>query len=230
MKLMKTIFASSLLLVNVAFAQPTNIQLEYEVSRNESPFGTVKESYVQEGVQYRIASTTKGKGLYALLGSREMTSKGTVTAEGLVPEKFQFKRGSSASKTLSTSFNWASHQLSMLVKGKTRVAKLLPRTVDLVSYPYQFMFTPLDGNQVKIALTTGKKLKQYTYKVVARDVMLNVGGTQYKTLHLVNTAVGGEKKKELWLAEETHYIPVKYLVVDKDGEKIEQVLTKISME
>jgi hypothetical protein len=46
----------------------------------------------------------------------------------------------------------------------------------------------------------------------------------------VNTAVGGEKKKELWLAEETHYIPVKYLVVDKDGEKIEQVLTKISME
>jgi len=230
MKLMKTIFVSSLLLVNVAFAQPTNIQLEYEVSRNESPFGTVKESYVQEGTQYRIVSTTKGKGLYALLGAREMTSKGTVTAEGLVPEKFQFKRGSSASKTLSASFNWATHQLSMLVKGKTRVAKLLPKTVDLVSYPYQFMFTPLDGTQVKIALTTGKKLKQYTYKVVARDVMLNVAGTQYKTLHIVNAAVGGEKKKELWLAEETHYIPVKYLVVDKDGEKIEQVLTKISME
>ncbi|MFT7227920.1 MAG: hypothetical protein ACI8PW_000497 [Methylophilaceae bacterium] len=116
MKLMKTIFVSSFLLVNVAFAQPTNIKLEYEVSRNESSFGTVKGSYVQEGAQYRIVSTKKGKGLYALLGVREMTSKGTVTAEGLVPEKFQFKRGSSVSKTLSTSFNWASHQLEYIGK------------------------------------------------------------------------------------------------------------------
>lgn len=195
MKLMKTILLSSLLLVNVAFAQPTNIQLEYELSKNGSAFGTVKESYVQEGSQYRIVSTTKGRGVYALLGARVMKSSGTVTAEGLVPEKFEFKRGSSASKTLSASFDWVSHQLSMLVKGETRTAKLLPKTVDLASYPYQFMFSPPTGNQVKVALTTGKKLKRYTYNVAARDVMLEAAGQRYKTLHLVNAEVDGKRKK-----------------------------------
>ena len=54
LKRIQSILLPSLLLANFAFvsfalAQPTNIQLEYEVSRNGKSFGTVKESYVQEG-------------------------------------------------------------------------------------------------------------------------------------------------------------------------------------
>ncbi|PCI62285.1 MAG: hypothetical protein COB34_00090 [Methylophilaceae bacterium] len=229
LKLIKLIFLSCLLLVNVAFAQPKNIQLEYEVTRNGKSFGTVKESYIQEGGKYRILSTTKGTGLYALLGERVLTSHGEVTAKGLVPAEFKLKRGNSARKSLSASFDWVSNMLNMLVKGETRTAKLVFGTQDLASYAYQFMFTPPKGSQVKVALTTGKKLKQYTYNVEARDVVLKLGDTTYKTLHLVNAEVKGKKKKELWLSEANHYIPVKYLIVDKHGDKIEQNLTKISI-
>ena len=153
-----------------------------------------------------------------------------MTAEGLVPETFKLKRGDSARKSLSASFDWAGKQLNMLVKGKTRTAALVPKTVDLASYPYQFMFTPPTGEQVNVALTTGKKLNQYTYNVAARDVVLNAAGKRYKTLHLVNATVDGKKKKELWLAKSAHYLPVKYLVVDKHGDKLEQVLTKITIQ
>ena len=61
--LSKTLVLSSLLLASAAFAQPKSIQLEYEISRNGSTFGTVKESYVQKGSTYEVVSITKGEGL-----------------------------------------------------------------------------------------------------------------------------------------------------------------------
>ena len=229
LKLIITIFLSSLLLANTAFSQPSNIQLEYEVSQNGHSFGTVKESYVQQGGEYHIVSTTKGQGLYALLGERILMSDGQVSAKGLKPAKFQLKRGDSEGKSLSASFDWVSNQLNMLVKGEVRVAALVPGALDLASYPYQFMFTPPSETQVSVTLTTGKKLDNYVYNIADNNAILNVGGVSYKTIHLVNAEVDGKKKKELWLAKSKHYIPVKYLIVDKHGDKIEQTLTKVSI-
>lgn len=223
-----SIFLLSAMLPSMLLAQPKTIQLEYEVSRNGKAFGTVEESYIQEGNQYRIVSTTKGTGLYALLGERVLTSEGDVIAEGLKPTKFELKRGDSASKSLLANFDWSSNKLSMLEEGETETVALMSGTQDLASYPYQFMFSPPVGNDVKVNLTTGKKLSLYHYLIQARDVEVSAMGKPYKTLHLVNAEVDGKKKKELWLAESLHYIPVRYLVVDKHGDKIEQHLTKIS--
>ncbi|MFW5432466.1 MAG: DUF3108 domain-containing protein [Methylophilaceae bacterium] len=231
LKLIKPLFLYCLLLTSIAFAQPNNIQLEYEVSRNGKAFGTVKESYTQEGDKYRIVSTTKGKGIYALLGKRVLTSNGDVTAKGLKPAKFHLKRGDSKRKSLTANFDWANNTLNMLVKGETRTAKLVTGTQDLASYAYQFMFTPPKGDQVKLSLTTGKKLKQYTYHV-KQGATIKTAGNNYKTIHLVNAEVDGKKKKELWLAKvkSDYCLPVKYLVIDKHGDKLEQTLTKISIQ
>lgn len=224
-------FLSALLMTGIAFAQPKSIQLEYEVSRNGKNFGTVKESYIQEGKHYRIVSTTKGKGIYALLGERVLTSQGNVTTTGLQPTKFHLKRGDNKRKSLTANFDWGSNTLKMLVKGETRKATLIAGTQDLSSYVYQFMFTPPTGNQVKMAVTTGKKLKQYTYHV-NHNIAVQVAGKHYDTIHLVNAEVDGKKKKELWLAkvQADYCLPVKYLVVDKHGDKIEQTLTKVSIQ
>lgn len=207
------------------------MQLEYEVSRNGKAFGSVKESYTQQGDQYHIVSTTKGTGVYALFGERVLTSDGTVADAGLKPSKFHLKRGDNARKSLTANFDWAGSELNMLVKGKTKKAKLVTGTQDLISYAYQFMFTPPKVGQMKLALTTGKKLKQYTYNV-EQGAEIKAAGKSYSTIHLVNAEVDGKKKKELWLAkvQSGHVIPVKYLIVDKHGEKLEQVLTKISIQ
>ncbi len=223
---LSTLFAM-LLMASGVQAQPKKIELEYEVSRNGHTFGTVQESYTQEGSQYQIISTTKGDGLYALLGERVLTSKGTVTKAGLVPTEFKLKRGDNEKKSLAASFDWTTNTLNMLVKGDIRKEKLSPGAQDLASYAYQFMFTPPTGEQVSVALTTGKKFDQYVYNIESSDTALNLAGTQYETVHLVNAEADGKKKKELWLARSKYYIPVKYLVVDDDGDKIEQVLTKI---
>lgn len=222
------IFFISYLLANTAFAAPKSVQLEYEVSRNGKAFGSVKESYQQTGSQYQIQSTTKGEGLYALLGERVLTSKGEVTKAGLVPNEFKLKRGDNARKSLAANFNWQAVELTMLVKGEKRKEKLLAGAQDLASYVYQFMFSPPEGEQIKVSLTTGKRFKHYTYLVKESGIPIKAAdGKTYQTLHLVNAEKDGKKKKELWLAPAMHYLPVKYLVVDKHGDKLEQTLTSI---
>ena len=90
------------------------------------------------------------------------------------------------------------------------------------------MYSPLIKDDVKVTLTTGK-LKQYQYKVLARGEKLDVVSKSYRTLHISNQADAGDDKKQLWLAEDQFYLPIRYQLED-DGDKFEQILTKIHVE
>ena len=230
LRLTQPIFLALLLTANFAYALPKNIQLEYDVMRNGKLFATLKESFTQNGKQYRINSVTKGVGAYALFGERTLASSGAVTKEGLKPSHFELHQGNSAKKTLIADFLWAKNMLNMQVKGEKRAESLSKGTQDLASYVYQFMFDPPAKDEVKVTLTTGKKLRTYQYKVLARDVMLDAAKTTYKTLHISNEAATGDDKKQLWLAESQYYLPVRYKLTDEDGNNFEQILTKIHVE
>jgi hypothetical protein len=215
-----------LLSANIVYALPKNIQLEYDVMRNGKRFATLKESFTQNGKQYRIKSVTKGLGIYALLGERVLTSAGMVTKEGLKPSRFELHQGKSDKKTLIGDFNWAKNTLSMQNKDGVKTEHLDKGTQDLASYVYQFMFNPPSKDEVKVTLTTGKKLHQYQYKVIERDALIG----SYKTLQISNEAAASEDKKQLWLAQNQYYLPVRYKLTDEDGDNFEQTLTKIHVE
>ncbi len=219
-----------LLSANIAYALPKNIQLEYDVIRNGKRFATLKESFTQNGKQYRITSATKGLGIYALLGERVLTSTGAVTKEGLKPTRFELHQGKSDKKMLVADFNWAKNTLSMQSKDGVKTEHLDKGTQDLASYVYQFMFNPPSKDEVKVTLTTGKKLHQYQYKVIARDLAVSAANSSYKTLQISNEAAANEDKKQLWLAQDQYYLPVRYKLTDDDGDNFEQTLTKIHVE
>jgi Protein of unknown function (DUF3108) len=209
--------------------KPKLIQLEYDLTRDGKLFAKVKEHFSQNGKQYNIKSVTKGVGVYALMGERVLTSAGAVSKAGLKPSHFELHQGKSAKKTLVADFNWAKNTLIMQVKGETRTEKLEAGTQDLASYAYQFMFAPPKADEVKVTLTTGKKLNQYQYKVVARSEKLEAANKSFKTLHISNQADAGDEKKQLWLAQDQFYLPVRY-TLEEDGDKFEQTLTKIHVE
>ena len=216
---------------NLATAFPKNIQLEYDVSRNGEQFAKVTESFTQTGKQYQIKSVTKGLGVYALMGERVLTSAGTVTKAGLKPTHFELQQGKRARKALIADFNWAKNLLTMQVKGETRTEKLDAGTQDLASYVYQFMYSPpTNKEEVKVTLTTGKRLNQYQYKVLAHGTKLDAGNKSFRTLHISNQARAGEEKKQLWLAEDQFYLPVRYSLTDENGDNFEQTLTNIHVE
>lgn len=214
----------------MATAAPKNIKLVYEATRNGQPFATVTETFRQENGRYRIESVTEGLGVYALFGKRTLTSEGEVTAEGLKPSRFVLDRGDNPKKSLSATFDWAANKLTMLVKGKPVTVPLQKGTQDLASFPYQFMYRQPAGNELKLPVTTGKKLQTYHYKITGREIAQQLPAGNFKTTHLVNADVQEpDDEKELWLGVESHYLPVR-LVAHDDGAKIEQRLTSLQVE
>lgn len=223
-------FGMMLALISLAVsAAPKQVDLVYEATRNGQPFATVTESYRQENGRYRIESVTKGVGVYALFGERRLISEGEVTSDGLKPTHFELHQGDNARKSLFADFDWASHTLTMKVKGSPRTAPLEEGAQDLSSMLYQFMFKQPAGELFSLPVTTGKKLRNYEYKVSARDLPLEVPAGTYKTIHLVEAEATGDEK-ELWLGAESHYLPVKLLLHDDNGSKIEQTLTSLHAE
>ena len=212
-------------------ALPKRIQAVYEVTKNGQPFATVHEQFAINGSTYKVESVTKGIGVYALFGERVLTSSGEITAQGLKPEHFELRQGDNAKKALLADFDWTKQNLRMTVKGKQKEAPLTAGTQDLASFPYQFMYMPkpLKGD-ITVTLTTGKKLNQYQYHINSEPEVVVSAGVQYKTLHLVPPAQDTEETKELWLAADYHYIPVKILMVDDNGQKLEQILTELKIE
>ncbi len=217
----------------MAQAAPKNIQLEYEVTRDGKLFANVVETFSQDASQYKIESVTKGVGVYALLGERKLSSSGSVTKDGLKPKHFELHQGDSKKKSLINDFDWPKNTLNMQVKGETRTQALEKGTQDLLSYAYQFMFMSSKArgvNAINVTLTTGKKLNHYQYKVMGRGLKLSVANAQFKTLHIAKAPAAGEDKKQLWLAEDQHYLPVQYKLTDEDGANFEQTLTSIHVE
>ncbi|MDI1297551.1 DUF3108 domain-containing protein [Methylotenera sp.] len=212
---------------------PKRIQANYVVTKDGTPFANVREQYVVTGNTYKVESTTKGIGIYALLGLRKLTSAGKVTRKGLVPTHFELHQGSNPNKALFADFDWATNTLRMQGKGEPQAVPLAAGTQDLTSFAYQFMFLPRPfKNDITVTLTTGKKLNQYQYKVKPELEQLNVAGSQYKTVHLVPADLDKSQSetKELWLAAEQSFILVRFLMVDSDGAKLEQTLTELHVD
>lgn len=212
-------------------ALPKRIVAHYEVTKNGQPFARVHEQFIVTENTYKVESVTKGIGVYALFGERQLTSVGEVTAQGLKPNRFELHQGDNAKKALLADFDWPRQNLRMSVKGKLKEAPLAQGTQDLASYAYQFMFSPVPlRDAVTVSLTTGKKLNQYQYKINPEIETIEGAGVQYKTLHLVQPEQDKPETKELWLATEHHYVPVRIMMVDESGQKLEQTLTELHVE
>ena len=220
--------------------RPKSIQAHYEVTKNGQPFANVKEQFTISGDQYKLESVTKGIGVYALFGERILTSEGSVTTDGLKPNHFELHQGDNAKKSLFADFDWAKNTLTMTVKGKPKTATLTPGAQDLASYAYQFMYIKQPfKDTVTVALTTGKKFNTYNYSIASESVTINTtqdgATTSYKTLQLTEhnaeaNAAQNAERKSLWLSPTHYYLPVRILLVDEDGQKLEQTLTSLHME
>ena len=75
---------------------PRRIQANYEITKNGQLFANVHELFIITGTTYKVESITKGIGVYALFGERQLTSQGEVTALGLKPQRFELHQGDNA--------------------------------------------------------------------------------------------------------------------------------------
>ena len=194
-------------------APPRSVEIGYEIAQDGSVLAEVSQRLEHDGRSYRLTETWKGKGVYALGGEAVRTSHGAVAADGLRPQKFEDKRP--GRETRHADFDPAAKTPTLLRQ-------------DQLSFLWTMAFSP-PRDTVSATVADGKRVTSYTYKVAGRERVQTPAG-EFNALKLVKrTDNPQDKATEIWLAIDRQYIPVRILVIDKGGKRLDQVAVKISV-
>ena len=196
-----------------AGAPPQRVEISYEIARNGSVLAEVNQRLEHDGHSYRLAETWKGKALLSLRGEATRSSQGAVAADGLRPLKFEDQRP--GRETRHAEFDPAAKTPTLLRQ-------------DQLSFIWTFAFAP-PRDLVTASVSDGKRVTSYTYKAAGHERVKTPAG-EFDALKLVKRKDNPQDKTtELWLAVDRQYIPVRILVIDKDGTRLDQVAVRIAV-
>ena len=196
----------------VQAAPPQRVEVGYELARNGSVVAEVSDRLEHDGRTYKLSETWKGKGVYSLRGEAKRSSTGAIAPDGLRPQKFEDKRSGRDTRE---------HQFD------AKAATPTLERQDRLSFIWTFAFAP-PRDTVTVTVTDGKSVTTYTYQPAGRERIKTPAG-EFDALKLVKRAKEGQDRAtEIWLAADKHYLPVRIVIVDKDGTKIEQTAVKIA--
>ena len=207
---------------------PHQIAATYNLIKQGQQIGTVTENFKQAEGHYQLDSITSAVGIYALFmkGKIHLISNGEVTDQGLRPLHFEHQRAADPAKTAQADFDWEKMNITHSFDGRTENLALEPGTQDRISLQYQFMFAPPGKEDIRLFMTTGKKLNLYQYKLAGENKITTPAG-QFQTIHLVKQRTADEDGTEIWLAKKRHFFPVRIVVEEHNGSKLEQNLTSL---
>ncbi len=234
---MKKLFSALVLLAAVgsahALAQlsaaPREINSEYRITQSGIAIGRVTESFSRKGDTYSIQSVTRSDGPLKLILDEEITleSAGRVEAEGLVPLTFGQRRAGKPDRDIKASFDWAQGVMHSSYRGERNEVPLPAQTQDRLSLMYQFMnFGVAKGERVNVSMSNGRKVEQYTYRLV-EEVRITTPAGDFDTLHYARVTQGKEARADVWLAKDRFNFPVRVVFDDPRGLRLEQTLVAL---
>lgn len=191
---------------------PKKAEVGYQVERNGQALAEVSQKLEHDGKSYTLVETWKGKGVLGLRGEAKRSSKGEVAADGLRPRHFEDQRpGRDAQKA---DFDSAAKKPTL-------------EQQDRLSFIWTFAFAPPKG-PVTVNVSDGKGSTKYTYEPKGREKLKTPAG-EFDTLKLVKRRDNaGDRETEIWLAADRGFVPVRVLLVEKDGTKVDTIATKVA--
>lgn len=223
----------AVILAQTALATPPQrITIEYDMSHNGTAMAHVVETLQHDGKRYALESEVKGKGIFALArsGSAKRRSAGDVTPGGLKPAEFRDKRGDRP-ETVAR-FDWQKSVVVQGEDGRTETQAIPPAETGLVlsdrlSFLWQFAFQALQGKEIRALLSDGRGWSSFRYSIAGQEVLKTPAG-DIEAMKLVKVReTGDDRGTEIWLATRRYLVPVRILVTEKDGTRIDQVATRI---
>ena len=204
---------------------PARVDLEYDLMRNGSKMAEVVERLEHGNGTYQLTETWKGRGVYALLGRAKRTSEGNLGADGPRPREYVDER--SGRDTQRVSFDWSANTITRRYKGATRTEPVPADTQDRLSFLLALTFYSQKGEPVSLHIADGRGMSRHTYRPNGRERLATPAG-EFDTLKLLRKNEGSGEVSEIWLAADRGYLPVRIVVVEKDGTRYEHVATRIS--
>jgi Protein of unknown function (DUF3108) len=206
-------------------APPAHAEIDYDVLRNGSAMAEVVDRFEHDGKTYRVVEQWHGKGFFALLGGITRTSNGTIGGGALRPLEFTDVR--TGRDPVHAEFNWADRSMTLESNGKSHTQALPAHAQDKLSMLYAFAFDVPGTKPVPVNATDGKGVSHYVFEAAGRQEIETPAG-KFDSLRIVKRKEGPDDHgTEIWLARDHGYLPIRILITDNDGTRIDQVVTRI---
>ncbi len=210
-----------------AAAPPDRVTLHYDVSQNGTAMVEVTEKLEHDARSYRIDSEWQGKGLFSLLarGKARRSSEGSIDERRLRPREFRDQRGDDPAGVAR--FDWKRMLLTRERNGRVETDPLPEGAQDRLSFVYGLAFFPPGRGEISAPVADARGVSRHRYAVAGREALKTPAG-EFDALKLVKQRdPGDERETEIWLAAKRDFLPLRILVVEKDGTRRDQILTRI---
>jgi len=205
-------------------ALPPRIEVEYELKRNGTVMADVVDRLEHANGSYELTEHWKGKGMYALMGKARRSSQGALDATGPHPREFVDER--SGRDTQRVLFDWTANTITRRYKGDTRTEAVPQDTQDRLSFLLALTYASRSGQPVSFHVADARGMSHHSYAPVGRERVSTPAG-EFEAVKVVRKNDDPGESAEFWFAVERGYLPVRILVVEKDGTRFEHLAKRI---
>jgi len=207
-------------------APPPRLELAFEVQYNGNAVADVSYMLENDGKTYQLVERWKGRGLYGLIGEAKRISRGTIGAAGMRPLYYEDAR--TMRETATARFDWEAKSLTLQFRQGPQQRPMPANAQDRLSFLFSFLFKPPGKPPIEFKVVDGKGIADYTFDIGGRE-RLKIPAGEFDTLRLVERkARPGDRSGEVWLDLARDYLPVRLLIVEKDGTRIDQIAARIT--
>jgi hypothetical protein len=206
-------------------APPERVAITYEVSREGTPVADIVDRFERLDGRYRVVETWKGRGLYSLAGQIVRSSYGTLGPAGPRPLEFADER--SRRSPARAKFHWDAGKLTLHKKGETRSEALPADAQDRVSFLLALAYAAPRG--ASFAVVDGGGVSRYVFDAAGSE-RIRVPAGEFEALKMTRRPEDAQDTRttQVWLARELGWLPVRILLVDRDGARFDQQATSVA--
>ena len=222
-------FLLSSVVAAAASAAPATLQGKFEIEFEVTCEGTVVAEVVERleisGSSYQMTETSKGKGMFALLGTAKRTSRGNIKDGILQPLEFADER--TGRDTARAWFDYKTQTITMQHSGRKGSEEMPPNSQDRLSFMLQVTMMPGRAKYMKLSIFDGKGQSRHEYDVGGRERVKTPAGEFDAVKVTRRTEPGKKDSAHLWVSADFG-LPVKLVHVERDGKSCEHVAKRIS--
>ncbi len=208
---------------------PPRVQMDFAVTSGALTLGKGRDVLEHDSKRYSIISESKTVGIAAFFYKANIRreSRGLVTKDGLRPLHFEEDRTRKPKR--AADFDWDAKLIKLTDGTDVQTLALPDNTFDQTSFAYAFAFKPLHADSLAIQLTDGRKLSDYKYQIVGKELIKKTPLGDLETIHIRKVRAADDKRGfEVWLAVAHHHLPVRIRFVEKDGTVLDSNVTALS--
>jgi hypothetical protein len=208
-------------------ALPANVSITYQLTSAFAE-GRAVYKWERDGDNYRITGEAEAVGFFTLFleGRILQESRGTVSGEGLRPDRFVERKPGTAPEGLE--FDWPGRKVTFDRNANRKTEELTDNTVDWLSMIFQMAHMPPSGEAYELRVFTQRRYYKFNLKVLGNEE-IDIPMGRVKALHLRHVDPQDQEVVDVWLGVDQYYLPVKLRYpVARNRLTVEQTATRVS--